>query len=194
MASWSRRAPALPRWLLRLLLGRGRFGFLGAAPAAGRLLRGVGRRRLGLAPRLRGLPLAGRLRLLRIKRLALARVIDQLDDRQLGVVAVAAAQADDARVAARPLGVTLAQLAEEALERGDARGARDLGLLAPAGRVLGAARVAGVEEACRLAAQVERLRGRVVAGQRARALRQGDGALDEGAQLLRLRHGRDDAL
>jgi hypothetical protein len=51
-----------------------------------------------------------------------------------------------------------------------------------------------VEEARGLAAEVERLRGRVVARQRAGALRQRDDALDEGAQLLRLRHGRDDAL
>ena len=104
--------------------------------------------------RLRALLLAGgALRLLRVGRLALARVVDELDDSQFGVVAVAAAEADDTRVAARPLGVALAQLVEEALERGDARRAGRARLAAPAGRGR-LLRVAGVEEACGLAAQV----------------------------------------
>ena len=95
--------------------------------------------------------------------LALARVIDQLDDGELGVVAVAPPELDDARVAARPILVALAQLVEETLQRGDARRARRARLLAPAASPAPAARVARVEEAGGLPAQVQRLRGRVVA-------------------------------
>jgi hypothetical protein len=43
-------------------------------------------------------------------RLATAGVIDQLDDRHLGVVAVAPVELDDVRVAARPILVALAKL------------------------------------------------------------------------------------
>ena len=51
-----------------------------------------------------------------------------------------------------------------------------------------------MEERGGLSAQVERLRRGVVALQCTRALGERDGALDEGAKLLRLLHGRLDAL
>src|SRR5437868_3876164 len=108
-------------------------------------------------------------------------------------VAVAVAEADDARVAAGAVTVAPAQLVEHSLQGGDARGARRARLAAPSGRG-GLPAVAGVEEGGGLSAQVERPRGRVFALQGARALGERDRPLDEGPKLLRLLHGRLDAL
>src|SRR5688572_2426066 len=63
----------------------------------------------------------------------IARIAEQLDDRQLGAVACAAAQLDDARVATWPIFEALAQLVEQTLERRHSRSARGNGLAAPAG-------------------------------------------------------------
>src|SRR6185369_9149153 len=54
--------------------------------------------------------------------------------------------------------------------------------------------VAGVKVTCGLPAQMQRTGVSAVVGQCACSTRQGDSALDEGPQLLRLRQSRDDAL
>src|SRR5688572_25706925 len=63
----------------------------------------------------------------------IARIAEQLDDRQLSAVACAAAQLDDARVATWPILEALAQLIEQTLERRNSRRARRNSLSAPAG-------------------------------------------------------------
>ena len=89
--------------------------------------------------------------------LAVARVVNQLDDCEFGVVAVAVAEPYDSRVAARTVTVALAEFVEQTLQRGDSGGARRATLIAAARRG-GLRAVARVEERGGLSAQVERLR------------------------------------
>ncbi len=63
-----------------------------------------------------------------------ARIVNQFDDRQLSVVAVAVAQFQDARVTAGPILVTLAEFVKEPLERSNARSSCRPELTALAGR------------------------------------------------------------
>ena len=79
--------------------------------------------------------LAGRCRLGALVRglnlFAFFRVIDQLDNRQFCVIAVAPPQLDDARITARTILVAFAQLIKETLQCSNARRARSAHLCAP---------------------------------------------------------------
>src|SRR5690349_22087983 len=112
----------------------------------------------GLSCLLRSFFLAGRLPLLLSRDgLDLARIVDEFDDRQLRRIAVAMAQLQDARVTAGAILVTLAELVEQPSQRGHTRGSFRTKLSAPAGE-RSHGHVAGVKEAGRLPAQVQRAR------------------------------------
>jgi hypothetical protein len=128
----------------------------------------------------------------RFNRFDLARVIDEFDDCELGAIALTMAQFQYASVTAGPIFITISEVSEETPERGYSGGSFGAKLASPAGG-LANRHVTCVKKPCRLPAQVQRTRGGTVVSKTARLARQGNGALDERPQFLRLRQSGDDA-